>query len=152
MAFSVIVGSIGALNRDERHGLTQHIEVVGAVVVRGGLVLCAQRGPDGDLPFHWEFPGGKVEPGESPRDALLREIEEELGCRVTVGDQVERTTYAYVFGTVTLTTFWCELVSGEPSLTEHAELRWVVPAALPELDWAPADVPAVEAVRRALPG
>lgn len=130
--------------------MSRQIDVVGAVVVRDGLVLCAQRGPGGDLPFRWEFPGGKVEPGESPRDALGREIEEELGCRVAVGDQVERTAYAYDFGTVTLTTFWCQLVAGEPSLTEHAELRWVAPRALDELDWAPADVPAVEAVRRAL--
>jgi 8-oxo-dGTP diphosphatase len=132
--------------------LARHVEVVGAVVVRDGLVLCTQRGPDGDLPFHWEFPGGKVEPAESPQDALRREIVEELGCEVTVGDRVERTAYVYDFGTVTLTTFWCELVSGEPSLNEHAELRWVAPSGLSELEWAPADVPAVEAVRRALAG
>lgn len=130
--------------------MSRQIEVVGAVVVRDGLVLCAQRGAHGELPLHWEFPGGKVEPGESPREALAREILEELGCRVAVGDQVERTAYAYDFGTVTLTTFWCDLVSDEPVLTEHAELRWVAPDALAELDWAPADVPAVEAVRRAL--
>jgi 8-oxo-dGTP diphosphatase len=130
--------------------VSRQIEVVGAVVVRDGLVLCAQRGPDGELPSHWEFPGGKVEPGETPQHALRREIHEELGCTVVVGDQVACTAYAYDFGTVTLTTFWCELVSGEPELTEHAELRWVEPAALAALHWAPADVPAVEAVRRAL--
>jgi len=132
--------------------VSRHIEVVGAVVVRDGLVLCARRGPGGDLAWTWEFPGGKVEPGESPRDALRREIQEELGCQVAVGGQVERTTYAYERATVVLTTFWCELVSGEPSLTEHAELRWVAPDVLAELDWAPADVPAVDAVRRTLGG
>ena len=130
--------------------MPQHIEVVGAVIVRDGSVLCAQRGPSAALPYLWEFPGGKVEPGESPRSALVREIVEELGCRVRVGDQVERTTYAYEFATITLTTFYCELVKGEPRPTEHAEVRWVAPQDLEDLDWAPADVPAAERVRREL--
>lgn len=132
--------------------MSKHIEVVGAVIVRDGMVLCALRGADGELPLKWEFPGGKVEPGESPRDALQREIVEELGCRVAVGDQVERTTYAYEFATITLTTFYCELLAGEPQPTEHAEVRWVSPALLEALDWAPADIPAIARIRRDLAG
>ncbi|MBJ7331403.1 MAG: (deoxy)nucleoside triphosphate pyrophosphohydrolase [Solirubrobacteraceae bacterium] len=127
--------------------MPQHIEVVGAVIVRDGSVLCAQRGPSAALPYLWEFPGGKVEPDESPRDALEREISEELRCRVRVGDQVERTTYAYDFATITLTTYYCELVGGEPQPTEHAEVRWVAPQDLEDLDWAPADVPAVARIQ-----
>ena len=91
----------------------------------------------------WEFPGGKIENGESPREALIREIDEELRCEVVVGDEVTTTTHEYDFGVVTLTTFWCELVAGTPTLTEHAEVRWLAPTELDQLEWAPADVPAV---------
>jgi 8-oxo-dGTP diphosphatase len=132
------------------NGLSKHIDVVGAVIVQDGMVLCAQRGPEGLLPHKWEFPGGKVEAGEDPREALAREVDEELRCLVAVGDQVERTTYGYDFATVTLTTFYCELLEGDPQLTEHAEVRWVGPDAIVELDWAPADVPAIARIRRDL--
>ena len=74
---------------------------------RDGLVMCAQRGHDGNLPGLWEFPGGKIEPGESKQDALMREITEELGCTVEVGSEVTTTTHEYDFGEVTLTTFYC---------------------------------------------
>ncbi len=90
----------------------------------------------------WEFPGGKIEPGEDAKDALKREIDEELLCQVVVGDEVTTTTYDYDFGRVTLTTFWCELVDGEPAPTEHAQVRWLAPTDLDQLDWAPADIPA----------
>ena len=92
----------------------------------------------------WEFPGGKVEPGETPRHALQREIDEELRCQVEVHDEVTTTTHEYDFGIVVLTTFDCTLVSGEPELTEHSQVRWMAPAELDQLTWAPADVPAVE--------
>jgi 8-oxo-dGTP diphosphatase len=91
----------------------------------------------------WEFPGGKVELGEDAKDALRREIDEELLCQVVVGDEVTTTTYDYDFARVTLTTFLCELLDGEPVPTEHAEVRWLAPADLDQLDWAPADIPAV---------
>lgn len=130
----------------------REIEVVGAVVVRDGRVLCAQRGPDGSLSGKWEFPGGKVEAGESPTAALVREIDEELRCAVEVGAPIATTRYDDGTVVVVLTTFWCRLVAGTPALTEHSALRWVGPGALAALDWAPADVPAVEAVTGALVG
>ncbi|WP_436700265.1 (deoxy)nucleoside triphosphate pyrophosphohydrolase [Nocardioides sp. BYT-33-1] len=120
------------------------IEVVGAVIVRDGLVLCAQRRPGGETGGLWEFPGGKIEPGESAREALEREIREELHCEVAVGAELATTTHRYGFGTVTLTTFHCELISGTPVLTEHAAVTWRPTHALLDLAWAPADVPAVE--------
>jgi 8-oxo-dGTP diphosphatase len=98
----------------------------------------------------WEFPGGKVEPGETPRQALEREIVEELECQVEVGDEIVSTTFEYDFGTVTLTTFYCELVDGEPILSEHQAVVWLSPSDLASLDWAPADVPAVERIRQDL--
>lgn len=124
--------------------MKKQINVVGAVIVKDGLVLCAQRGPDGSLAGLWEFPGGKIEPGESARSALEREIEEELECRVEVGQAVTTTTHEYEFGVVTLSTFYCYLIEGTPHLTEHAEVRWLAPAELSSLSWAPADIPAVE--------
>ncbi|GAB3253952.1 (deoxy)nucleoside triphosphate pyrophosphohydrolase [Nocardioides dilutus] len=127
-----------------------HIEVVGAVIVKDGKVLCAQRGDEGNLPFKWEFPGGKIEPGESPREALQREIDEELKCLVAVGEQVESTTHDYDFATITLTTFYCTLLEGDPQLTEHAQVRWSSPEAIAELDWAPADIPAITRIQRDL--
>ncbi|WP_408898306.1 (deoxy)nucleoside triphosphate pyrophosphohydrolase [Nocardioides sp. R1-1] len=122
------------------------IEVVGAVIVRDGLVLCARRGPGGDAGGMWEFPGGKVEPGESPQAALVREIHEELGCVVEIGDPVTTTRHAGARLVVVLSTYWCRVVSGTPDPREHAEVRWVPASRLAELDWAPADVPAVELV------
>lgn len=134
-------------SRVEAVQVTKHIDVVGAVVVKDGAVLCAQRGPDGALAGLWEFPGGKVEHGETPAGALAREIAEELGCTVRVGEEVQTTTHEYAFGVVTLTTFYCELVDGSPTRTEHSDLRWLAPEDLVSLEWAPADIPAVERVR-----
>ncbi|GAB4002159.1 (deoxy)nucleoside triphosphate pyrophosphohydrolase [Nocardioides ultimimeridianus] len=127
----------------------KQIAVVGAVIVCDGKVLCAQRGT-GALAGLWEFPGGKVEPDEAPHDALVREIEEELGCAIAVGDLVTTTTHVYDAGVLTLTTYYCELTGGTPELTEHSELAWLAPADLGRLDWAPADLPAMEVVRRDL--
>ncbi|MDQ0614412.1 8-oxo-dGTP diphosphatase [Microbacterium sp. W4I4] len=126
--------------------MTKQIAVVGAVIVHENKVLAAQRAAGMSLPLTWEFPGGKVEAGESLREALRREVEEELSCIVEVGDELLTTTHAYDFGDVTLTTFWCELRSGTPTLTEHSRLVWAAPADLESLDWAPADVPAVMAI------
>ena len=127
--------------------MAKQIHVVGAVITRDGLVMCAQRGKDGDLPGLWEFPGGKIERGESKQAALIREISEELGCTVEVGNEVTTTTHEYEFGEVTLTTFYCSLVSGTPTLTEHAALAWLRPDELHTLSWAPADIPALAQIR-----
>lgn len=118
------------------------LTVVGAVIVHDGLVLCAQR-DTGALAGLWEFPGGKVEDGESQSDALAREIEEELGCRIRVGAPVITVRHAYDFATVTLTTYRCELLAGTPAATEHRELRWLPPSELGGLEWAPLDIATV---------
>ena len=123
------------------------IHVVGAVITRDGLVMCAQRGHEGNLPGLWEFPGGKIEQGESKQAALVREIAEELGCTVEVGDEVTTTTHEYEFGEVTLTTFYCSLVTGTPTLTEHAAIMWLRPDELHTIAWAPADIPALARIR-----
>jgi 8-oxo-dGTP diphosphatase len=130
--------------------MPKKIDVVGAVIVRDGLVFCAQRGPGGALAGKWEFPGGKLEPGESAAAALKREILEELNCEVLVRDRLTTTAYEYPFGVVNLTTFYCELIDREPSLSEHAAALWLDPADLGSIDWAPADVPSVQLAQREL--
>lgn len=133
------------------HPVTKkQINVVGAVIVNDGEVLCAQRGPAGALAGMWEFPGGKIEAGETSREALEREIHEELRCLIEVGEEVTTTRHEYDFGVVTLTTYYCKLVSGDPQLTEHAAVRWLAPSDLGLLDWAPADIPAVEQIQAEL--
>ena len=128
----------------------KQIHVVGAVITRGGLVMCAQRGYDGLLPGLWEFPGGKIEAGESRETALKREITEELGCTVEVERELTTTTHAYVFGEVTLTTFYCRLVEGTPTMNEHVSIKWLLPDDLDTIAWAPADIPAVALIRAEL--
>ncbi|OZU90648.1 8-oxo-dGTP diphosphatase MutT [Virgibacillus indicus] len=108
------------------------------------MILCAQRGNTKTLSHKWEFPGGKVEQGETERAALKREIEEEMECHIEVGRQVDHTVYEYDFGIVHLTTFYCILIEGEPVLTEHQSIKWLHREELTTLDWAPADIPAVE--------
>jgi len=127
--------------------MAKQIRVVGAVVVKNRHILCAQRGDDGSLPGLWEFPGGKIEPGETPAEALVREIAEELECVVNVGEEITTTTHEYDFGVVTLTTFYCTLVTGAPRASEHAALAWLPPSELATVPWAPADVPAVELIQ-----
>lgn len=99
------------------------------------------------MPGYWEFPGGKVEKTESPQSALVREISEELNCEITVGAHFDTTVHAYDFGTVTLSTYLCNVVSGGPQPNQHVGLRWLTKSELFDVEWSPADVPAVERLR-----
>ncbi|MBD8014555.1 (deoxy)nucleoside triphosphate pyrophosphohydrolase [Planococcus wigleyi] len=128
--------------------MKKNIRVVGAVIIDGDKILCAQRGMEKSLPGLWEFPGGKIEETETPQSALQREIQEEMHCRVEIGEQVEHTVYEYDFGIVHLTTFYCQLVEGTPVLTEHIEIQWLKADELEQLEWAPADIPAIEKLKR----
>jgi 8-oxo-dGTP diphosphatase len=112
------------------------------------MIFAAQRSSTMSLPGMWEFPGGKIEPDESPKEALLRELEEELLCLAEIGDHIQTTEHEYEFGVVILTTYYCTLKGDEPRLTEHSEIRWIHFTELDQLNWAPADIPAVEQVMR----
>lgn len=121
------------------------IKVVGAILIKEGRILCAQRGGAKSLPFLWEFPGGKIEQGESPHQALIRELSEELLIEVELEATIfDAVSYEYDFGVVNLTTIIGKLKSGEPVLTEHQEIRWLSPEELFEVEWAPADIPIVK--------
>lgn len=120
------------------------ITVVGAIIIRDGQILCAQRGGSKTLPYLWEFPGGKIENEETPHQALIRELAEELLIEVELEPTIfEKVSYEYDFGIVNLSTIIGFLKIGEPILTEHKEIKWVKPAELLELEWAPADIPIV---------
>ena len=125
--------------------LLKKINVVGAILIENGKILCAQRGKGKSLAYLWEFPGGKIETGETPQEALIRELQEELMIEVEVqSEKFEETSYQYDFGIVNLTTFICFLKKGTPQLTEHIAIEWLAPKELTTLEWAPADIPAVE--------
>lgn len=121
------------------------VHVVGAIIENENKeILCALRSPEMTLPNYWEFPGGKIEEGESKEEALKREIKEELGCVIEVFDHVEDTTYEYEKVIVRLETFMAKIIEGTPALSEHAEIKWVPRKELNTLNWAPADIPAIE--------
>lgn len=122
------------------------LRVVAAAILRDGKFLAAKRGA-GKIPetaHRFEFPGGKIEPGESPECALTREISEELSTSVEVGKLLIRTSHTYETAVVELSVYLCRLTGEEPRSREHEELRWVAASRLTELEWAPADAPVLE--------
>lgn len=119
---------------------TTPVHVVAAVIERDGRLLACRRAPGRDAAGRWEFPGGKVEPGERPEDALVREIREELGVRIDVGALLDRT----VTGRVDLACYAARLTDAPPTAsTDHDALRWVAPGDLHGLQWADADLAVV---------
>ena len=123
----------------------RHIQVACAVIERDGLVLAAQRSATMSLPLKWEFPGGKIDAGESPEECLRRELVEELGLHVQVGTPLPVVTHDYPTFTVTLHPFICAIESGEMTLHEHAAVMWLPAEELATLDWAEADLPVIDA-------
>lgn len=114
--------------------------VVAAAVISGSRLLVAQRVRPPELAGRWELPGGKVAPGETERDALARELTEELGLRlgdISVGDRLGADIA--LNGTTTLRAYRVRLIRGEPRPHDHQSLRWVTAAELPDVDWVPAD-------------
>lgn len=126
----------------------KRVEVVGAVLVNeNDEILCALRSQTMSLPGLWEFPGGKIEAGESPENALKREIKEELGVEITVGEQIADVTHEYSTVIVRLLTYYAKIIdSSQPLAAEHEKLEWLGRHKLGELEWAPADIPTVEKI------
>lgn len=122
------------------------IPVACAIIEGPDGVLCAQRSASMSLPLAWEFPGGKIEAGETAEVALIREIREELQVDIIIGRALSPADHSYIEGRVIrLFPFLCRLAEDAlPVPREHAALRWVKPEALRELDWAAADVPVLE--------
>ena len=122
------------------------IHVVCAVIEQNGLILCAQRSETMALPLKWEFPGGKIEPGEAEEPALMREIQEELNVKIEILEHMPVHDYAYTpEKIIRLIPYRCIIKDvSQLQAREHAELRWVERHKLLELDWAAADVPVVK--------
>jgi 8-oxo-dGTP diphosphatase len=121
--------------------------VVGAAIVRAGRVLAARRSAPAAVAGGWEFPGGKVEPGESETDTLVRECREELGVEIRVGALLGTATQ----DSFVLRVYRAALLAGEPlPLQDHDELRWLAADEAPEVPWLPADLPLLPAVYEAL--
>ena len=118
---------------------TNHIHVTCAIIERDGLVLAAQRSRFMRMPLKWEFPGGKIEPEESPEACLHRELMEEMGIRVAVTRAMPPSMHRYPAFTITLHPFVCEILSGEMILNEHRAVVWLKPEELPALNWVEAD-------------
>jgi 8-oxo-dGTP diphosphatase len=123
--------------------------VVAAAIVAGDppALLAAQRAAPAELAGRWELPGGKVEPGESEPEALVREIREELGVTVRV-DGRAADDVPTVGGPGTLRTYWAHIVAGEARPLEHAQLRWLPLDALYDVEWLAADLPVIAAIAR----
>lgn len=122
----------------------QHMVVVAALIERDGKLLVNQRPPGGWGAGKWEFPGGKVDPDEDPRDALARECREELGVEVSVGRAYDVLSHRYEYGAVILLFFQTRILAGEPRQLEGGQIEWAGPETLLDYDWLPADRPLVE--------
>lgn len=122
------------------------IEVVAAIITHNDQIFATQRGY-GEFKDGWEFPGGKMEPGETPQQALMREIREELDTEIEVGSLVETVEYDYPNFHLTMHCFLCTIRSGELVLKEHEAAKWLTREELDSVDWLPADVKVVEKLK-----
>jgi 8-oxo-dGTP diphosphatase len=121
------------------------VKVVGAVIENeNNEILCALRAPNMALGNLWEFPGGKIEKDESLKEAIEREIKEELDCEIQYAGLFNDNTHEYDTFIINLITVKCRLIQGTPTASEHSKLIWLKRENLSSLKWAPADVPAVE--------
>ena len=125
------------------------IRVVAAVIRKDDRIFATQRGY-GEFKDGWEFPGGKIEPGEIPQQALVREIREELETEIRVGDLIDTIEYDYPTFHLSMDCFWCEIVEGSLELKEHEAAKWLDRESLYTVDWLPADVGLVEKIREGM--
>ena len=127
----------------------KNIEVAAAIITHNGRVFATQRGY-GEFKDGWEFPGGKMEPGETPQQALVREIQEELDTEIEVGELVETVEYDYPGFHLTMHCFLCTVRSGALVLKEHEAARWLTGEELNDVDWLPADVAVAEKLKETM--
>ena len=122
------------------------VRVVAAVIRDGDRIFATQRG-HGDYKDGWEFPGGKIEPGETSEEALARELKEELDITTIVGELIDTIEYDYPEFHLSMDCFWCTIAEGEPVLKEHEAARWLKKESLDSVEWLPADVKLVEKIK-----
>ena len=125
------------------------VKVVAAIIIHENKIFATQRGY-GEFKDGWEFPGGKIEPGETPQEALVREIKEELDIEIKVKDFLETVEYDYPEFHLSMDCFFCAIKSGELVLKEHEAAKWLTVETLDSVDWLPADQGLVEGIREYL--
>ena len=119
------------------------VRVVAAVICSEDKIFATARGY-GEFKGQWEFPGGKIEPGETPQEALVREIQEELDVKIEVGDLIDTIEYDYPSFHLSMDCFWCNITEGEIPLKEAENARWLCKDELYSDDWLPADMKLIE--------
>lgn len=122
-------------------------EVTAAIIIKDDLILIAQRGRDESLAGKWEFPGGKIESGETPQECLKREIKEELNIEIQVGEFLGESIYTYPNGQIKLMGYFATIVNGNFELSVHDEVKWVSIDEIDNFDFAPADIPLVKKLK-----
>ncbi len=121
------------------------VKVVAAVIRNGDKILATARGY-GDYKGQWEFPGGKIESGETPQQALIREIKEELDIDIEVGDLIGNIEYDYPTFHLSMACFWCKIVRGDLVLKEAQDARWLTKDRLHSIQWLPADITIIDEI------
>ena len=119
------------------------VRVVAAVIRSEDKIFATARGY-GEFKGQWEFPGGKIEPGETPQEAIVREIQEELDVKIEVGDLIDTIEYDYSSFHLSMDCFWCNVIEGEITLKEAEDARWLSKYELFSVDWLPADMELIE--------
>lgn len=125
------------------------VRVVAAVICSEDKIFATARGY-GEFKGQWEFPGGKIEPGETPQEALVREIQEELDVKIEVGDLIDTIEYDYPSFHLSMDCFWCNITEGEITLKEAENARWLCKDELYSVDWLPADMELIEKIEALL--
>lgn len=121
-----------------------------AVNEKGETIIFATQRGYGDFKGGWEFPGGKIEEGETPQEALKREIREELETEIAVGELIDTIEYDYPTFHLSMDCFWAEIVSGDLVLKEHEAAKWLIKEELDSMDWLPADITLIDKIKAAI--
>lgn len=128
--------------------MKKHVDVVGALIKKDNKFFVCQRSSEMSLPLMWEFPGGKIETGESEEEALVREIREELSCSIKVIRHIDKSYYEYDTFTIDLSVHECELTGdNSPVIEEHSDYAWITVDQFDDYDFAPADIPAINVIK-----
>ena len=125
----------------------KHIEVAAAIITDHGKIFATQRGY-GEFKDGWEFPGGKIEQGETPQQAVIREVREELDTEIEVGELFDTAEYDYPDFHLTMYCFICTVKSGDLVLKEHEAARWLTRETLHSVEWLPADIELIEKLKK----